>query len=161
MYAMDKYERENVLNRIREEINKTDIVYRAFINDFVVALYPFVAIYYPAAKPSKAIDEVLNAYAVATFNSTETVIDKDRSYPLYRLEEEVNTMSHLLQKLYGQGYDASFANVVVDVVKRMMVAYFAGVYNLSGNGFRLLEMNARLYGWEFHANLQAVLTPGE
>jgi hypothetical protein len=161
MYAMDKYERENVLNRIREEIDKTDKVYRAFTNEFAVALYPVVTTFYPFARRCMAVDEVLNAYAVATFNSTEAVIDKDRSYPLYRLEEEVGAMSHLLQKLHGQGNDASFANAIVDVVKRIMVSYFAGVYNLSGHGFRLLELNARLYNWEFQSNLKAALAAGE
>ena len=37
-----------------------------------------------------------------------------------------------------------------------MVKHFAAIYDLSSNGFRLLEKNARLYNWEFVSNFQAI-----
>ena len=48
------------------------------------------------------IENLLLAYSVAILNSTESVIDKDRNYPFYRLEEELESMNWITLKLFHE-----------------------------------------------------------
>ena len=152
---MNRFEKENLIKHILDEIKKTDEFVNAFKNELTLALYPVIGTFYPQAKPSAAIDDVLQNYALVITNYTESVIDKDRTYPQYRLNDELDAMTKVDAKLTFN--HPAFTDAVSCHVKELMVKYFLDIYNLSGNGFRLLELNARLYVWEFNANLVTAL----
>jgi len=154
---MELFEKENLLKHILAEIQKTDELVHDFKDELAEALYPVIESYHPTVVRSAAIDDVVFAYAVALFNSVESVIDKDRNYPAYRFNDELAAMNQLLLKLPVDNDHLPFMEAVMKKGKELMVKYNRGVYDLSGNGFRLLEMNAKLYNWEFISNLTAVL----
>jgi len=105
------------------------------------------------------MDNLLLAYSVAILNSTESVIDKDHNYPLYRLEEELDSMNRITLKLsQNEEYDY-FGEAVHLKAKELMVNHFEGIYDLSSVGFRLLERNARIYNWEFVSNFLSIYEP--
>ena len=153
---MGIFDREENLKFILEEIKKTDTFYNLFKKEFSELIYTNIHQFYPEIRPCEEIDELLEAYAVAILNATESVIDKDRNYPLYRLEEELGTMNRLTIKLSRLEENNDFRKAVHMNAKELMVKHFSAIYELSSTGFRLLEKNAKLYNWEFASNFESI-----
>lgn len=152
---MNSFEKENLLKHILDEIKKTDEFVNTFKDDLSATLYPIIKTYYPLADRSDAVDEVLQNYAIVITNYSESVIDKDRTYPQYRLNDELDAMTKLVSKLTFD--NVAFTDAIGYAVKALMIKYFYDIFNLSGNGFRLLDLNAKFYVWEFNANLVTAL----
>lgn len=153
---MGIFDREENLKFILEEIKKTDTFYNLFKKEFSELIYTTIQEFYPGMLPSEDVDELLEAYAVAILNVTESVIDKDRNYPMYRLEEELGTMNRLTIKLSRLEENNDFRKAVHMNAKELMVKHFSAIYELSSTGFRLLEKNAKLYNWEFASNFESI-----
>ena len=153
---MDSFDDEGNIKFILEEIKKTDTFYNSFQKEFSELLLKIIRKFYPNTSMGDEIENLLLAYSVAILNSTESVIDKDRNYPFYRLEEELESMNWITLKLLHEAEYNDFGEAVHLKAKKLMVKHFAAIYDLSSNGFRLLEKNARLYNWEFVSNFQAV-----
>ena len=152
---MEIFDSAGNLKFILEEIKKTDTFYNLFKKEFSVLIYNNIQEFYPNILPDDEIDELLEAYAVAILNATESVIDKDRNYPTYRLEEELGTMNRLTLKLSKLEENNDFREAVHLQAKQLMVKHFSAIYALSSTGFRLLEKNAKLYNWEFASNFES------
>jgi len=156
MSDMESFDDEGNMKFILEEIHKTDTFYNSFKKEFYELIFNIIQEFHPEVVQSSELENLLLAYSVAILNSTESVIDKDRNYPFYRLEEELDTMSKLTLKLSQSADIHDFAETIHLKVKSMMVKYFDDIYNLSSTGFRLLEKNTRLYNWEFASNFPAI-----
>jgi len=153
---MEIFDKEGRMKVILEEIKKTDTFYGNFQKEFSELIYAKIHEFYPDSGKCTEIDEMLQSYAVAILNSVESVIDKDRNYPFYRLEEELATMNRLKKKLSEEGPNNAFGEAVHQQAKELLVKYFNAVYNLSSTGFRLLEKNTKLYNWEFVSNFESI-----
>lgn len=156
---MKPFDHDGNLKFILEEIKKTDTFYNLFKQEFSVLIYHIFQEFYPDTRPGDEIDDLLQDYAVAILNTTESVIDKDRNYPLCRLEEELATMNRLTLKLSKPEENNGFREAVHLKAKELMVDNFTGIYDLSSTGFRLLEKNAKLYNWEFASNFVSISAP--
>ncbi len=154
---MEIFDNERNLKFILEEIKKADTFYTLFKKEFSELIYTNILEFYPKILPDEEINKLQEAYAVAILNATESVIDKDQNYPLYRLEEELCTMNRLTLKLSNLSQKNDFREAVHLHAKELMVKYFAGIYDLSSTGFRLLEKNAGLYNWEFVSNFESII----
>jgi len=154
---MEIFDSAGNMKFILEEIKKADTFYNLFKKEFSVLIYNIILEFYPETRPGDEIDDLLQSYAVAILNATESVIDKDRNYPSYRLEEELATMNQLTLKLSKPEENDDFREAVHLKAKELMVNNFTGIYNLSSTGFRLLEKNAKLYNWEFASNFESII----
>jgi len=154
---MEIFDNEGNLKFILEEIKKTDTFYNLFKKEFTELIYTSIQEFYPDILSGGEINELLEAYAVAILNATESVIDKDRNYPFYRLEEELGTMNRLTLRLSNREENNGFREAVHQHAKELMVKYFIAIYDLSSTGFRLLEKNAKLYNWEFASNFESII----
>jgi len=153
------FDKENKMKHILEELKNTDAFYRLFKEEFSELLYMVIGKFYPSVIPNPAIDDLLQTYALEILSSTETVIDKDRNYPVYRLDEELVIMNRLILKLPEAEQFDEFRDAIHNKAKELMVKHYEGIVDLSSNGFRLLEKNAKLYNWEFISNFYSVTIP--
>jgi hypothetical protein len=153
---MKSFDSDGNMRYILEEIKKTDTFYGLFKTEFSESIYNIIKQTYPDTLMVNEIDNLLQAYSVAILNATESVIDKDQSYPLYRLEEELGTMKRITLKIAQAEENSAFKETVHLKAKELMVKHFSGIYDLSSMGFRLLEQNAKLYNWEFVSNFEII-----
>ena len=154
---MEIFDSEGNMKFILEEIIKTDTFYNLFKKEFSELIYNIIQEFYPETIPGDELDELLQSYAVAILNATESVIDKDRNYPSYRLEEELGTMNRLTLKLSKLEENNDFREAIHLNTKELLVKHFVAIYDLSSTGFRLLEKNAKLYNWEFASNFENII----
>jgi hypothetical protein len=143
---------------ILEEIKKTDSFYSLFKKEFSELIFEILQEFHPDTEPNEDIENLLHSYAVAILNATESVIDKDRNYPFYRLEEELGTMKRITSKYTQTIEQHAFKEAILLNTKSLMVKYFPKIFDLSSTGFRLLEQNVKLYNWEFISNFETIST---
>jgi hypothetical protein len=150
---MKSFDEEGNMRFILEEIKKTDTFYNAFEKEFSEIIFQIIRDFYSVAQMTDQMDSLLLSYSVAILNSTESVIDKDRNYPFYRLEEEMEAMDRITSKLLPAEENTAFEEIIHQKAKELMVKHFVGIFDLSSIGFRLLERNAKLYNSEFISGL--------
>jgi hypothetical protein len=155
---MENFDKEGNMKFISEEIKKTDTLFGLFKAEFSELIYTIIHEFYPDTIPNEEIDELLNAYALSILNATITVIDKDRNYPMYRLEEELGTMNKLTLRLSKLEENNAFGETVHRQAKALLVKYLNFIYDLSSTGFRLLEKNTKLYNWEFISSFESYIS---
>ena len=154
---MEPFSNKGNIKFILEEIKKTNTFYNSFKKEFSESIFNIIQVFYPDTTLSEEMDNLLLIYSVEILNSTESVLDKDRTYPLYRLEEELSAMNRITSKLSEEEEYNDFGEAIHLKAKALIVNHFAAIYNLSSDGFRLLEKNARLYNREFVANFNLFL----
>jgi len=141
---------------IREGLKKNDSIFQKFSVEFSMSMKETISEYFPEYTFSEIFDQLIGEYSTTVFNATETVIDKDRSYPIYRLEEELTTMNKLSAKILNEISNDCFAVTVYQKVKEILVKYFDEIFELSSTGFRLLDKNILIYNWEFVTNFYSI-----
>ena len=151
---MEFFDKESEMRYIKEELKKTDEFYKLFKYEFAKVLVGLIKDYFPEVHPDSELDQIISVYATEILNSTESVIDKDRIYMDYRLEEELDNMNRLVSKVKEFRNSSEFLDAVHEKVKLQMVKYFEDIFELSATGFRLLERNAKLYNLEFAGSFQ-------
>jgi len=156
---MESFDDDGNMKFILEEIQKADTFYNSFKKEFSELILNIIHEFYPDTLPGDEMDNLLLTYSVAILNSTESVIDKDHNYPLFRLEEELDSMNRITLKLSQKEEYDDFGEAVHMKAKELMVNHFEAIYDLSSIGFRLLEKNARVYNWEFVSNFLAISEP--
>lgn len=135
-----------------KEFKQVDDFYEAFKKTFkknittIVEEYTF-DVYAPV------FDEFLEQYAVAVLSLTHTVLDKDRNYPEYRKVEDLTALQGYYAKASHFSEQTDLAERVHQKTKELLVDCYPAIFDLTGNGFRLLELNLKLYNLEFMANL--------
>ncbi|MFY9153709.1 MAG: hypothetical protein WAO52_16950 [Prolixibacteraceae bacterium] len=154
---MEFFDKEGEMRYIKEELKKTDEFYILFKKEFSKMVGNLIAVYFPNERFDAGLDGYIDNYASEILSSTEAVIDKDRNYLDYRLEEELDNVSRLVSRMLDFKRNDEFIEVVHQKVKEQMVRYFDDINELSANGFRLLERNSRMYNLEFAANFQSLV----
>ncbi|MFT3740383.1 MAG: hypothetical protein QM786_16675 [Breznakibacter sp.] len=150
---MDRNEKNDLIRHILDEIKKTDEFVDAFKKDLAATLYPVVKLHDPVVAVRGDIADLLETYAITVLNYTESIIDKDRNYPPYRLSDELEAMHRLSSKRTIDNQLLPFKDDLVDKVKEVMVKHYHDIFDLSGTGFRLLSVNVEYYAWDFISHL--------
>ena len=152
-----EFDNEGNIKSILEGIKRADSFYKTFKEEFSGQIFNIVKESYPEAVLDDEMENLLFLYSVAILNSTEAVIDKDQSYPIYRLEEDLEAMTRVNSKFDQVPAFSDIEEAVHLKAKELMVKYFEKIFDLSPIGFRLLEQNSKLYNQEFITNLQSFL----
>ena len=143
---MDKQRREELVNQLLGDIKQTEEFVESFKKEMTRSLYSLVAPIFPVLDEQGKLTELLDPFSLAVLNFTDSVIDKDHSYPTYRLDEELQLMRLVLSKQESLPQWDFFKEELVGMMKLIMVKYFPQITDLSGNGLRLLSVSANYYG---------------
>lgn len=152
---MGTSESEKRIRKILEGFKEQDELQSSFKNHFIQSVYLKIEGLFPERDFGSALADRILLYAENSISCTESVIDKDSSYPAYRKDEEVNRMKQLVDKLPNIEY----WDLIHTEAKKSIVEFFPDVFNLSGQGFRLLELNTRLHNQRFMDDFYALQKP--
>lgn len=150
---MKLYDKERGITALFKEFERIDKFYHSFVD----ALYQDILL-------SEEFDEVwldkfvsvkreFEILALEIGRMVSTLIDKDTSYPDYRLKDELDRMNKYFLKLGKK--NSLQRTLLLPVVKNVIVNRFPQIVELSGNGFRLLEINLHLLSAEIVAVVNA------
>jgi hypothetical protein len=154
---MEFFDNENKMEHIQEQLRRTEAFFNAFKTEFTTTLFETLNGYYPVSDNDSEVENLMDIFATQIFNSTESVIDKDLTYPEYRLVEELDVMRIIVSKIPEFDQINDFSETIHQKAKELIVHYFEATVELSANGFRLLELNSKLQAREFLSNLRTHL----
>jgi hypothetical protein len=136
-----------------KEFKKIDEFYLAFNKEFEKEVLSIINSYSPGFERTRDFDELLRQYAAIALSLTHTVLDKDKSYPDFRKAEDLSALRGYYEKAAPSVENNELAEKIHMKTKELMVKYYSKIYDLSGDGFRLLELNLKLFNIEFMIGL--------
>lgn len=93
--------------------------------------------------------EFLDFMAYETISFTETVIEKDRNYPEYRLVEELKRMNGLINKPRFKELPNELVQSLKFELNELILKNYPALYELSAFGYRLLDRNVNYFVLNF------------
>lgn len=144
------FDKEKWMLDLLSEFKEMDGFRATFQSDFRLRLSTIISEVHPNISWNEAKYELIDMFALQVLNVTESVIDKDKNYPQYRLEEELQKMNELVGDWFVKEGLALYEDSYKEV-KMFMVNANKKVFDLSGTGFRLLEANVRIALRDFWA----------
>ena len=152
---MKKFESNKFQHQINSEFRKIDEFLHEFENDFANAMHKIINEEYPGVAITDKIEEAVLMYANEVINVAESVCDKDMHFSDTRLNEELNNMTSVVEKYPPENYDLKFLQKAHHKAEELVVNYYPYIFELSSNGFRLLEKYCQMYNWKFVDIFQA------
>ncbi|WP_167614458.1 hypothetical protein [Maribellus sediminis] len=140
--------------RLSTEFQKIDKFLKRFRVDFTHELSEIKANSQQEFKNEEVLNHQLQNYATQIWGSAESVIDKDNNYTEIRLKDEVSAMERVVNARLQEYTISEYSERLHLKAKALLVKYFPQVFDLTGDGFRLLEKYCLLYNLEFMAYLE-------
>lgn len=145
-------ENSNQGEKIRQiflEFEQFDQFHHKFSLEFENGIYNFVVDHPEQVSLEPEFTEDLKYFAIALINCAYDVIEKNKAYPPYRMEMELENMDKQLERYPMPEENKAFSNGFSQMAKAKMTKYFPALFDLSADGFRLLERstNYRIHGF--------------
>lgn len=155
---MRLFDDEERINRIFEEFQKVDEFYDEFKLEFNANILSLIRIDYPDFEEDELYKRLIEQYALTVLSVTQTVLDKDQTYPDYRKQEDLAAMQTYYAKAVALTSNKDLAQKIHLSIKGILVKYYPQIADLSAVGFRLLELNLSLFNMEFTASFNNLTT---
>lgn len=149
---MEEFDSNKHIHNIIREFKRTDEFYISFRHQFIISLFLVVKRYYRDHKLDETMNANLQLYADEMLSCVESVLYKDLTYPEFRMEEELKVMIRLVVSKTEYDQQLEFIEKIHMKSKEMIVRHYPAIFDLSANGFRLLEKYSKMYNWEFVTN---------
>lgn len=153
---MEDFDAERPLHNLIKEFSRTDEFYNSFRQQFIITIFLVIKKYFKEKQLDQKMDQNLRLYADEMLSCVETVLYKDKSYPDYRLAEELEMLGRVVGKQQPDERNPEFVERIHMSAKELIVNHYPDVFDLSADGFRLLEKYAKMYNWEFLTNFYAM-----
>ncbi len=141
--------------KLNDEFLKIDNFLKEFRLEFVFELSTLIKELNPGILIDETLKEGLLQYSNQISAGAESVYDKDMNYNEFRLKNELDDMTRVIEKGSVKFHDSYFAQQTHRKAKAVVVKFFPELAELSANGFRLLEKYCLLYNREFVLSLKS------
>ncbi|TLX74698.1 hypothetical protein E9993_12350 [Labilibacter sediminis] len=143
------------MNQLFKDYNKTKKLHTQFKKAFTASIIDVVLDFHPHYNQIDILNELILLYASEILNATEEVLDKDSKYSEDRKIEELDCMNRVINKESLMVDENDFSEQVHLKAKALVVNFFPQVIHLSNYGFRLLELNTKMYLYSFIAQFNS------
>jgi hypothetical protein len=140
-----------------EEFKKIDKFYNTFKEEFETEIITIIRQHYPTFEQTEEFDELLSQFAIAALTIMHTVLDKDATYPDFRKTEDLAALHAYYAKAIQSTENRELAVQIHQKTKELAVKYYPKIVDLSGDGFRLMELNLKLFNLEFVATIMGLM----
>ncbi|MFB6320750.1 hypothetical protein [Saccharicrinis sp. FJH54] len=142
---MKLFDRERFVTELRSEFNSIDEKQLNFQVDLSRDIFMLIQNSFSDSVLTKELRSSLEDKITEVFFSTLSVIDKDNTYPDYRMNDELDRMKVLVEKRERKSENPEFDSKLLYFVKYHIVEHFSAVYNLSSEGFLLLDLYVKYH----------------
>ncbi|WP_159517067.1 hypothetical protein [Sunxiuqinia indica] len=148
-----KLNTDKLMEELLKEFKKVDEFRNKFRNDFIEVFTSLLHNRYQLEKNEK-MNEALMIMAQQTISFTESIIEKDRSFPEYRKEEELKAMDDLLAKhQILESYEEEIKKIK-QTLNDVVINHYPTIYEFTSFGYRLLEKKAQYHSYQFWSGFQ-------
>lgn len=137
--------------RFIEEFKKIDATFDTFRQEFEAAITDIIREFHPAFEATDPFNDLLAQFATAALNIAHSVLDRDDTYPDFRKTEDLAALQTYYNKAAHATPDTGLAERIHRKTKELVVKSLPQIINLSADGFRLMELNLKIFNLEFIA----------
>jgi len=143
---MKAFERKDKIAQLIHEFKEYDHKHHDFLIDFENSIYSYLADCDGCILLQKSFPEDLKVFSLSLINCAYDVLEKDQSYPSFRMKTELENIDKLNESYQKPKNTCSFSDAFGKIAKEKMIVHFPSLFDLSADGFRLLErsMNYRI-----------------
>jgi hypothetical protein len=142
---MNLFDKERFVKELYHEFDRMDENRRSFFNDLCRDSFMLIKNSFSGDVLSTKHQSALEEKITEVFFSTQSVIDKDNTYPDYRMSDELRRMKNLVEQRDSESINPEFDSKLLHLVKYNIVEHFNAVYNLSSEGFLLLDLYVKYH----------------
>ena len=153
---MGTYDKNNKLEGLFKDFTRLDMIQNAFVEELGLEVIFIIKDYFPGLRITKEIKKNIDDYARIVLTSTQSVIDKDGSYPQFRKLDELERLSQLVIKLEPKVESHLFESALLKASKKMMVNFYEDIFELTSEGFLLLDRNVRYFTTDFIIGIESI-----
>lgn len=146
---MAPFDKENYMHNVFREFRNIEQFHNNFRIKFTSSINDIVSKYHNDVIDNTKLKTVIYAYAGHLIDVIESIIEKDKNYSEYRLMIELHRMKKVNEKISQPKSDYCFSSAIERKVKSMVVNNFPSIINFTANGFRLLEINLKVFTRDF------------
>lgn len=146
---MDIFDNEDIKMQFFEEFKKIDALYDTFKKEFDAEITAIIRQHHPDFKPSERFNELLSQFSVAALSIAHSVLDRDTTYPNFRKTEDLKALQAYYVNTIQAFKNKELAEQIHKKTKELVVMHLPKIVDLSADGFRLLELNLKLFNLEF------------
>lgn len=146
---MQSFDKEKNIENILQNFKALDRYYVGVKNGLMNNLFQIANEFYPQFEQNKTNKEYFDLFAMYLINSTESVVEKDKIYTPFRLSLELETTENIALKMVSHKVNIAFEEKINHTLRKFIVENFKQIYSLSGDGFRLLEKNIKIFNFHF------------
>ncbi len=142
-------ENKDFIKRLNLKFGEIDKRTEDFIDNFNSVIKPMVLAEFPNIDSSESLILSINDYAVEMFSFTNSTIDKDKEYSDFKKNEELKSMTALLERLSKDFNETEFSIMLHKKAKSLTIDEFPDIFDLSSHGFLMLERYTKLKNMAF------------
>jgi len=151
---MKYFDKEKWRQSVQKEFVEIDKFNNQFFHTFSNTLHPVFGKFHSIKNFDGNFNEFLSIYAIHLLSLIESVIEKDRNYSQYRIGVELERMNELVSKISKPRKYPKLDDELIILVKNLTIDFFPIVYEFTGDGFRLLEINLKLFTRDIHTDFE-------
>jgi len=151
---MQYFDKEKWKENIQKEFVEIDKFHNQFCHAFSNNMQPIFERFYSIKSFDGTLNKFLSVYAIHLISVIESVIEKDKNYSQYRIKVELERMSEVVSGVSKPSSFPKLNDEIIGQVKKMTTDFFPVVYEFTGNGFRLLELNLKLFTRDIHTDFE-------
>jgi hypothetical protein len=136
---MKAFNEKDKVRQLFHEFEQYDKLHLKFVLDFENSIYNFIADHPKNIKLSVSFPEDLKLFCNSLINCAYEVLEKNETYPEYRMQIELKNMDKLLRHSPQPFGNEIFSKDFSQMAKAKMPTYFPQLFDLSSDGFRLLQ----------------------
>lgn len=142
---MNFFDREEFVKEMRREFEIIDDARKVFTDNLCGDIFALIRHSFSGEILTEELKAAIEDKATEVFLSTQSVIDKDRTFPEYRMIFELDRMRKAVNRRVEESITPEFDSKLLHFVKYHIVEHFSEVYNLSAEGFLLLDLYAKYH----------------
>lgn len=152
-----EFNKEKFKRKLLDEFVKLDEFQKHFTGVFIPSFKPVITELY-STPITNQIKEFLQLMANETISFTEAVIAKDLSYPEYRKQEELDSLSSFLTKQNPAPVQQKEIQKIKYILNSLILKHYPAIYDLSSFGYRLLDRYTQLLTLQFITGIKKELS---
>lgn len=146
---MAPFDKENYMHNVFREFKNIEQFHNNLCKKFSTIVKHIVSQHHGDVVDNTKLKTIIYAYGSHLIDVIESVIDKDKNYSEYRLMIELHRMKKVINNISQPNSDYYFSAAIENKVKLLAVNNFPQIVDFTANGFRLLEVNLKVFTRDF------------
>lgn len=142
---MKEFNKAQFVNELYERFEVIDNAVKDFSTGLCADIFTLINKSFKHYKMDAELKRGIEDKVIEIYHSTQSLIDKDKTYPDYRMNVEIGILRNLIAKRDLVGNHSELEAKLLYFIKFHIVEHFKEVYDLSAEGYLLIDLYVKYH----------------